>query len=87
MYRVTVTRLYVLASLQQKQTCSGFGKDFAAGTLRLHDAAAKDTLHLVLGQLLDLTGGALHLLCHHKQEVGVVYPLGVNQPARRHNSA
>lgn len=43
----------------------------------------KDTLLHVLGQLLYLAGVARHLLCHHKQQVGVVYPLGVNQPAEK----
>lgn len=46
----------------------------------------KDTLLLLLGQLLYLAGVARHLLRHHKQQVGVVYPLGMNQPAERDNS-
>lgn len=43
----------------------------------------KDTLLLLLGQLLYLAGVARHLLRNHKQQVGVVYPLGMNQPAER----
>lgn len=41
----------------------------------------KDTLLLLLGQLLCLAGVARHLLRYHKQQVGVVYPLGMDQPA------
>lgn len=41
----------------------------------------KDTLLLFLGELLYLADAARHLLGHHKQQVGVVDPLGVNQPA------
>lgn len=46
----------------------------------------KDTLLLILGQLLYLARVAWHLLRHHKQQVGVVYPLGVNQPVERDDS-
>lgn len=46
----------------------------------------KDTLLLILGQLLYLARVARHLLRHHEQQVGVVYPLGVNQPAERDDS-
>lgn len=46
----------------------------------------KDTLLHLLGQLLYLAGVARHLLRHHKQQVGVVYPLGMNQPAESDNS-
>ena len=41
----------------------------------------KDTLLLLLGQLLDVAGVARYLLRHDKEQVGVVYPLGMNQPA------
>lgn len=46
----------------------------------------KDTLLLLLGERLYLAGAAWHLLCYHKQQVGVVYPLGMNQPADGDNS-
>lgn len=42
----------------------------------------KDTLLFFLGKHLYLTG-ALQLLRYHKQQVGVVYPLGMNQPAEK----
>lgn len=41
----------------------------------------KDTLLLLLGELLYLADAARHLLGYHKQQVGVVDPLGMNQPA------
>ena len=41
----------------------------------------KDTLLLLLGQLLDVAGVARYLLRNDKEQVGVVYPLGMNQPA------
>lgn len=46
----------------------------------------KDTLPLLLRQPLYLAGVARYLLRHHKQQVGVVYPLGVNQPADGDNT-
>lgn len=42
----------------------------------------KDTLRPDLGQPLDLAGAAGQRLGHNKEQVGVVDPLGVEEPAR-----
>lgn len=48
--------------------------------------SGKDTLLLVLGKIFYLAGAAWQLFCYHKQQVGVVYPFGMNQPAVKKDS-
>lgn len=55
--------------------------DFSKHTHTQKKKIQRDTLRLDLRESLDLTRAAGQRLGHHKQQVGVFYPLGVEQPA------